>query len=77
MHCSRFLFVAGLVSARFRGGFRGGRDRLDFGDLNSELGRAFHQMLPSKRPRPLGRELIVERHGIMVVQQNEMIAERM
>ena len=58
---------------RFGNGFLQG---FEFGDLDAKFVRAFDQVLPGERSRPLGGELVVERDGIVVVEQDEMAADR-
>src|ERR1039457_75153 len=48
----------------------------EFGDLDAKFARAFDKVFPGECRRPLCGELVVERDGIMVVQQNEMVADR-
>jgi len=48
--------------------------RFQLRDLHADFRRAFDQMFPSERVRPLRGELVVERHGIVVVEQDEVVA---
>ena len=43
-------------------------------DFHPKLLWAFGQMLPGKCARPLRRELVEQRNGIVIVQQNEVVA---
>src|SRR5262245_4958120 len=65
-----------MVATTFRCVRFPGGGCFQLGDLHAELFRAFDEMFPGERARPLGGELIVKRHGIMVVEQDEMIADR-
>jgi len=67
--------VSALVSAATFRHFRNRRSDLQFGDFDAEFRRAFDQVFPSERRRPLGGELMAERHGIMVLEQDEMLPD--
>lgn len=45
-------------------------------DLHTELCRAFEEMIPSECARPLRGELVVEQDGVVIVQQDEVFADR-
>ena len=49
---------------------------LEFGDFHPERVRPFHLMNPGEVFGPLGGELLMERHRVMVVQQFQMISDR-
>jgi len=47
---------------------------LELGNSYANLVRAFNEVLPGEGARPLRRELIIQRHRVMVVQEDEMVA---
>ena len=61
-------------AARFLGFDR--FDWLQFGDLHAEFVWTFDKMFPLERCGPLRGKLVIQRHGIVVVQQDEVIADR-
>ena len=58
------------------GGYRlhGFTKRFQFRYLHACLAGNVDQMLPSKSVRPLGGKLVAKRHRIMVIKQDEMVA---
>src|SRR5690606_29777059 len=46
------------------------------GDFDAKLFRAFDEMFPRECAGPLRGKLIEQRHGIVIVQQNEMVVDR-
>ena len=49
---------------------------LELRDVHAEFSRAFDQMFPGERAGSLRGERVGEWHGVMVVQQEEVIADR-
>jgi hypothetical protein len=66
---------ASMSSATF-GGFTSRRGCLELRDFYAEFFRAFYEMLPGESIRPLRGELVIKRHGIVIVEQDEMVADR-
>jgi len=64
-----------MATTTFPLGF-GRFDRLQFRDLDTKFVRAFDQVFPLKRARPLRSELVIKRHWIVIIQQYEMITDR-
>ena len=52
-----------------------GFGRLQFRDFHAKFVRTFNEMFPLERARPLSGELVVKWHRIVVIQQDEMIAD--
>ena len=70
---------AGLTaSARNSRRMRGDRRRqfLKLGELDAEILRAALQVVPGKCAGEFGLELVAQRHGVVVIQQDEVIADR-
>jgi hypothetical protein len=59
-----------------RDGFAGNGEGLELGNFNSNFVWAFDQVLPTESFGPLGTELIEQRDGIVIIQKNEMSADR-
>ena len=64
----------GLMAATAFLHFGGSGSGCQFRDLDAEFFGAFHEMLPGECAGPLSGELVVERHGVVIVQQDEVIA---
>jgi hypothetical protein len=47
-----------------------------FCDFDAKFRGVFGHMFPGERLRPLRSELISERHWVVVIEQNKMIADR-
>ena len=56
--------------------FRDRRSCFQLGDFYAKFRRTFYQVLPGASIRPLCGELAIERYGIVVVEQDEMVADR-
>ena len=67
--------VASMMPATARNKLVGIYHGAQLGDLHAEFIRAFDEMFPGERTRPLRCELVVERHGIVIVEQDEMVAD--
>jgi hypothetical protein len=49
---------------------------LELGDLDPEIRQAALEVIPSEAFRELSLELVAQGHRIMIVEQDEMIADR-
>jgi len=61
-----------IAGGRYRSRWRA--KRFQFCYLHAGLAGNVDQMLPGKCVRPLGGELVAKRHGIMIVEQDKMVA---
>ena len=53
-----------------------GHGGVGFRNFHAHFLRAFEEMFPRKGARPFGGELVKERHGIVAVDQDEVVADR-
>jgi hypothetical protein len=65
-----------MIAAVVRDRVAGLGQRFELGNFNAYLFGPLDEVLPSECSRPLRRELVIERHRVVVVQENEMSPNR-